>query len=91
MSFPELVKKRPEGEPLFPIALIRRIERDTSKCALAAVAPGVRFNALAIFVTGALRAIDLRVFTSFFVHSRRTVLFFVLAAIPPIFGERLLA
>jgi hypothetical protein len=57
-----------------------------SKCALTAVAPGVRFSALAIFATGALRAIDLSVFTSAFVHSRRTGLFFLARIIAPDFA-----
>lgn len=46
--------------------------------ALTAVAPGVRFNVFAIFVTPAFCfASDLSVFTSSFVHARRTVFFFL--------------
>ena len=47
-------------------------------CALAAVAPGVRFNILAILATPAFCfASALRVRTSSFVHSRRTAVFFL--------------
>lgn len=46
--------------------------------ALAAVAPGVRFNFFAIFVTPVFCfASNFSVFRSSFVHSRRTVFFFL--------------
>jgi hypothetical protein len=50
---------------------------------MAAVAPGVRFNALAIFLTPALAfAIDFNVRRSSFVHERRTTVFFLAIVTP---------
>src|ERR1700723_3490140 len=47
------------------------------------VAPGERFNALAIFLTPALAfAIDFKVRRSSFVHKRRTTLFFLAILTP---------
>src|SRR5579863_10246938 len=54
-----------------------------SFCALTVVAPGVRFSALAIFLTPCFCfAIDFKVRTSLFVQARRTTFFFLAISAP---------
>ena len=66
-----------------------RIDSETpSFVAIAAVAPGVLFSDLDIFLTPALSfAILLNCFTSALVHSRRTIFFLALAILAPVFDS----
>jgi hypothetical protein len=75
------------------LAVTPRVSSDTpSFAAFTPVAPGVRFNALAIFLTPIFCfASDFNSRTSFLVHSRLTTFFFaILAMSAPVVEPRLL-
>jgi len=83
---------RRRGQPESAL-LQSRVDSDTpSLAAITCVAPGVRFNDFAILMTPALAfAIAFICRISSFVHSRRTILFLVLAISAPVIARPVLS